>query len=131
MAHFAEIDENNIVLRVNVISNDVVDPENTGTDDEALRIAFCKSLWGENTNWVQTSYNSNFRKQYAGAGSWYDSENDVFISPQPFESWTLTDDYVTGTHPIEEWKPPIAHPNPENYDQYWWHEPSQTWVNQE
>jgi hypothetical protein len=130
MAHFAQINEDNIVLGVNVISNDVLDPENTGTEDEALGIAFCKSLWGDDTNWVQTSYNNNFRKQFAGINFWYDATNDVFISKQPFDSWTLGDNYVTADQ-IDEWKPPTPHPDPTQYDQYWWHEPSQTWVNQE
>ena len=69
MAHFAEIDSNldNVVLRVLVIGNDDILDEN-GEESEALGITYCKSLFGEETEWVQTSYNNNFRKNYAGAG---------------------------------------------------------------
>lgn len=127
MAHFAELDDNNIVLRVVVISNDVVDPEGTGTDNEALGIAKCQALFGSDTNWVQTSYNNNFRKRYAGQGFWYDSENDIFVEPKPGANWTLADDYVTAGF-AEEWVAPVAHPDPENFDNFWWHEPSGTWL---
>ena len=127
MAHFAELDDNNIVLRVVVISNNVTDPENTGTDDESLGIAKCKKLWGDDTNWVQASYNANFRKQYAGFGFWYDAENDIFVAPKPAESWVLADDYVTAGY-LEEWIPPTPHPDPTQYRDYWWHEPSLSWI---
>ena len=77
MAHFAELNENNIVQRVIVISNDVTYENNE--EIEQRGIDFCKSLYGEDTIWVQTSYNNNFRKQYALIGSSYDKTNDVFI----------------------------------------------------
>jgi hypothetical protein len=80
MAHFAELDENNIVLRVIVINNDVITSENN-EEVEQLGIDFCKSLYGQNTNWAQTSYNNNFRKQYALKGGNYDAINNVFIEP--------------------------------------------------
>jgi hypothetical protein len=130
MAHFAELDDNNIVLRVIVIGDEVLDPDNTGTEDESLGIAFCQKLYGDDTNWKQTSYNSNIRKQFAGIDYWYDETNDIFVMPKPHESWTLADDYVTAEYHTE-YEPPVAHPNPETYDQYWWHEPSQSWVNKD
>jgi hypothetical protein len=74
MAHFAELDNNNIVLRVIVIDNDVTHAEN-GVEQEELGIAYCKSLFGENTNWVQTSYNNNFRGIYASPGWTWDGTN--------------------------------------------------------
>ena len=93
MAHFAEIDSNldNVVLRVIVIGNEDILDEN-GEESEALGIAFCKNLFGEETEWVQTSYNNTFRKNYAGAGWMYDEGRDAFIPPQPYPSWTLDDD---------------------------------------
>jgi hypothetical protein len=82
MAHFAELDKDNTVLRVLVIDNDVVHDEN-GLEVEELGIAFCKKLFGEDTNWVQTSYNHNFRGQFAGIGDVYDKENNVFVASGP------------------------------------------------
>jgi hypothetical protein len=77
MAHFAELDENNIVKQVIVVHNDelLVD----GIESEAKGIEFCQSLFGG--NWIQTSYNSNFRGKYAAIGCTYDPVNDVFVSP--------------------------------------------------
>jgi hypothetical protein len=78
MAHFAKINENNIVEQVIVINNEVILDANN-IEQEQLGIDFCKSLYGENTTWVQCSYNNNFRGQFPGIGSQYDSLNDVFI----------------------------------------------------
>ena len=85
MAHFAQLDENNIVTQVIVVdNNEIIDPH-TGEEDEILGIAFCKKLFGG--KWVQTSYNNNIRKNYAGVGYKYDESLDVFIPPKPYESW--------------------------------------------
>lgn len=82
MAHFAEIDKNNIVGNVIVIADKDTSDEN-GIEKEEIGIAFCKSLFGENTNWVQTSYNANFRGKFAGRGdTWNGTE---FITPTPVE----------------------------------------------
>lgn len=78
MAHFARV-EDNIVREVIVVNNDVLKDEN-GVEQEAIGIAFCKSLYGENTDWVQTSYNATFRGKYAGSGDKWDGTN--FIVPQ-------------------------------------------------
>lgn len=78
MAHFAQVDENNVVLQVMVVSNSVLENKEF-PESEPIGIAYCKSLFGEDTNWVQTSYNHNFRGQYAGMGMIYDSQNDEFI----------------------------------------------------
>lgn len=82
MAHFAEIDENNIVIRVIVVS-DKDTADESGVENESIGIAFCKSLFGENTKWVQTSYNNKIRGKYAGIGDTYDAAKDLFISPEP------------------------------------------------
>lgn len=112
MAHFAKI-ENGIVTQVIVVHNnellvDGVESEQKGKD-------FCNSLFGG--DWVQTSYNSNFRKQYAGIGFAYNSIADVFVSPQPYPSWTLDSNH--------DWQPPT--PMPTDGKNYKWDELLQTW----
>lgn len=77
MAHFARI-QNNLVCEVIVINNEVLHDEN-GIEQELIGINFCKSLYGADTEWVQTSYNNNFRGKYAGAGDIWDGTN--FITP--------------------------------------------------
>jgi len=88
MAHFAELDANNIVLRVIVVNNsDILDQY--GYESENVGIAFCRSLFGAETIWRQTSYNATFRKNYAGTGYRYDAALNAFIAPQPYPSWSL------------------------------------------
>jgi len=82
MAHFAKIDSNNIVTDVIVINNEVMKNE-FGVESEQHGIDFCKSLYGEHTRWVQTSYNNTFRGEFAGMGFLYDVEADVFVNPYP------------------------------------------------
>ena len=77
MAHFAKLDENNIVLEINIVNNDVL----TG-DEEASGIAFLTEWSGGYSNWIQTSYNGNIRKNYAGIGYTYDAIRDAFIPPK-------------------------------------------------
>lgn len=79
MAHFAEI-KNNVVGKVIVVNNEVITDDN-GIEQEQLGIDFCKSLYGEDTNWIQTSYNGSFRGKYAGSGDIYDPVKDEFIAP--------------------------------------------------
>lgn len=81
MAHFAQI-KNNTVVNVIVVNNDVLDNKEF-PDSEPIGITFCKSLYGQNTQWLQTSYNANFRGKYAGIGDYYDEVNDVFVAPKP------------------------------------------------
>jgi hypothetical protein len=82
MAHFAQIDTNNVVLQVITVSNnELIDLD--GKESEAKGIAFCQSLFGPDTRWVQTSYNANFRKNYAAIGGTYSSEYDAFVPPKP------------------------------------------------
>lgn len=79
MAHFAELDNINKVLKVIVVDNKDTSDEN-GVEKEEIGIAFCKSLFGENTKWVQTSYNASFRGIYAAVGDTYDEEADIFVA---------------------------------------------------
>ena len=84
MAHFAELDENNKVLRVIVVhNNELLNPE--GQEEEIRGIYFCQAHYGQNTKWIQTSYNGNFRKTYANIGWIYDPEKDEFNPPAETE----------------------------------------------
>jgi hypothetical protein len=118
MAHFAKLDENNIVLEVNVVNND--DVRNLPfPESEAIGVAFL-TLWSNGyTSWKQTSYNASFRKNYAGIGYTYDSTRDAFIAPQPYPSWTLNEDTC-------QWEPPV--PMPIDGKQYYWGEPTTSWI---
>lgn len=87
MAHFAKLDESNIVTEVIVVhNNELLD---NGVESEAKGIAFCQSLFGG--NWKQTSYNGNIRKNYAGIGFSYDEQRDAFIPPKPEGDWILNE----------------------------------------
>ena len=114
MAHFAELDENNIVTKVIVVhNNELMDGE---TESEVKGVGFCVSLFG-GSNWVQTSYNNNMRKQFAGVGYAYDDINDVFIAPKPFPSWSLDENF--------DWQAPT--PIPEDDKNYTWNEENLSW----
>ena len=115
MAHFAQLDENNKVLQVIVVHNDELMED--GVESEHKGIAFCKSLLGEDTNWVQTSYNSTMRKHYAGIDFIYDADNDFFFAPQPYPSWELDSD--------ANWQAPVAMPTDGKI--YTWNEKELTW----
>jgi hypothetical protein len=80
MAHFAELDSSNVVLRVLVVSNDDITDE-AGQEQEQLGVTFLQQLFGADTRWVQTSYNANFRGKYAGIGDTFDPVQDIFTSP--------------------------------------------------
>jgi len=101
MAHFAELDDNNVVLRVVVVGNDCV-PSDEHVDGETWCINFFKG-----GTWKQTSYNHNFRKQYAGIGYTYDAAKNKFISPQPYASWALDAN--------DDWQAPITYPTITTY----------------
>ena len=119
MAHFAKLNENNIVTEVVVVNNDIL-LEVDGTESENKGKTFLNSVFGT-SNWVKTSYNGNFRKQFAGIGYTFDSDNNVFISPRPFESWTLDENF--------DWQPPINIPSDFNGINYLWNEENQNWEN--
>ena len=101
MAHFARLSTDNIVEQVIVVANKDTSDDN-GVEDEIIGIAFCKRLFGTDTNWKQTSYNGNFRVRYAGRGYSYDPTLDAFIPPKPFESWVIDTDTVNWKAPLEE-----------------------------
>ena len=103
MAHFAQLDENNIVLQVIVVSNEMLLDEN-GQENESVGIAFCKSLFGDNTIWVQTSYNNNFRKRYAAIGYSYDLQRNAFIAPCPEvgDDWYMDEELCVWRSPSIE-----------------------------
>ena len=105
MSHFAEIDDNGLVKRVIVAEQDFID----------------SVAVGDAANWIQTSYNHNIRKQFAGIGFTYDKAKDKFIAPQPFASWALDAN--------DDWQAPVA--MPEDGKKYTWDEDNTTWVEME
>ena len=117
MAHFAQLDENNLVTQVIVINNlDCQDSD--GNESESVGIAFCQSLLGNDTNWKQTSYNGTIRKNYAGIGHTYDSDKDAFIPPQPYNSWLLNETTC-------QWEAPVSYPD--DGEVYRWNEDTTSW----
>ena len=111
MAHFAKINSENVVDQVVVVHNN-------DAPNEASGIAFLNTLFGD-ANWVQTSYNGNIRKNYAGIGYTYDSTRDAFIPPQPYPSWTMSEETCL-------WSAPT--PMPTDDKRYSWDEPTLAWV---
>ena len=109
MAHFAQLDENNVVTQVIVVSNDDTSDSN-GIETESIGVAFCQKLLGADTNWKQTSYNGNMRGNYAGIGYTYMSNvatlgvgsTDIFIAQQPYASWTVGVNTATWYSPIPQ-----------------------------
>ena len=111
MAHFAKLGKGNIVLRVEVVSNDIATTEQAGVD-------FLNTLYKTRDVWKQTSYNNNIRKNYAGVGFKYDLSRDAFIPPKPYSSWILNETTC-------QWEAPIALPDTEN--SYNWNEETKQW----
>ena len=118
MAHFAQLDENSVVLQVIVVANAAID-DLPFPESEPVGVTFCQSLYGAATIWKQTSYNATFRVHYAGIGYTYDPVLDAFIPPKPYPSWLLN----TTTC---EWEPPIPYPN--DGKDYYWDEATLSWV---
>lgn len=108
MSHFAEVNENNIVLRV------VVGDNNDPAGDEGYQWLL-DNLGG---TWIKTSYNGSIRKNFAGEGYTYDPDRDAFIAPKPFESWILDEDNC-------RWGPPVDYP--EDGNDYLWNEELGSW----
>ena len=117
MAHFAQLDGNNVVTQVIVVANEELIFE--GKENETQGVIFCRSLFGNDTKWVQTSYNGTIRKHYAGIGYTYDPDNDAFIPIKPYPSWVLDADF--------NWQAPVAMPVEEG-KKYAWFEPNQEWI---
>jgi hypothetical protein len=99
MAHFAQLDENNIVTQVIVVGNDDCTDAN-GNEVESIGVAFCQKLLGAETNWKQTSYNNNIRVRYAGIGYSYNETLDAFVPPKPFDSWVLVEETADWVSPL-------------------------------
>ena len=121
MAHFAELDNSNTVIRVVVVGNDVetaagpLGNNDMHVDGETWCINFFKG-----GTWKQTSYNGNFRKQYCGKGYTFDSAKDKFISPQPYDSWALDGN--------DDWQAPVTYPTDTTDKQINWDEAGQKWT---
>jgi hypothetical protein len=111
MAHFAKLNSDNIVERVEVVSNDVATTEKAGVD-------FLNNFYDTNDVWKQTSYNGNIRKNYAGIGYTYNQTKDAFIAPKSFNSWILNNDTC-------RWEAPVAYPD--DGEQYKWNEDTTSW----
>ena len=118
MAHFAKLDENNNVVNVVSVSNDILIVN--GVESEQAGIDFLTELYGYSL-WKQTSYNKNFRKNYAGVGYKYDPDFDAFIPPQLYPSWKL--DYTT-----YQWVPPVAMPEITEEYTWKWSEINKEWI---
>jgi hypothetical protein len=117
MAHFAKINNNNIVIDVNVVNNEIVN-NLPFPDSEPIGVAFLTEWSNGYSNWKQTSYNGNFRKNYAGIGYTYDEGRDAFIAPKPFNSWLLDET-------ICQWKAPVDYPTDDK--KYKWDEDTTSW----
>jgi hypothetical protein len=115
MAHFAQIDSNNIVQQVIVVNNTELLDEN-GQESESKGIQFCESLLGG--FWVQTSYNATFRKNFAGIGYTFDRVRQAFIPPKPYNSWMLNEDTC-------HWDSPVSMPS--DGEIYVWNEDTLSW----
>ena len=115
MAHFAEINDQNIVQRIIVVHNSELLNSN-GVEEESIGVSFCQSLFGG--NWKQTSFNGNIRKNFAGIGFSYDSARDAFIAPKPFNSWVLDEETC-------QWQAPIEMPDDGSI--YIWNEEATSW----
>jgi len=126
MASFAKLGTNNIVEQViSVNNNELLDNE---IESETKGIEFCKSLFGQDTNWKQTSYNTQagihklggtpFRKNHAGIGYIYDEDRNAFYSQKPFDSWILNESTCI-------WEAPISRPN--DGQMYRWNEETKNW----
>ena len=118
MAHFAKLDDQGFVIEINVVNNETIN-NLPFPDSEPVGIAFLTEWSGGYSNWKQTSYNGNFRKNLAGIGYTYDSTLDAFIAPKPYPSWLLN----TNTC---QWQAPI--PYPTDGKNYYWNEETQSWV---
>jgi len=116
MAHFAKIGLNSKVIQVVKINNEVIKDSN-GNEVEQLGIDFLTNLYGW-AIWKQTSYNRNFRKNFAGTGFTYDEDRDAFIPPKPYNSWVLNEQICL-------WESPVPYPNDNN--PYNWNESTQSW----
>ena len=118
MAHFAKLDENNVVVDINVVHNNELLDEN-GNESEAKGIEFLTAWSGGYTNWKQTSYNASIRKNYAVIGGTYDPTRDAFLTIKEYPSWVLNETTC-------QYEPPVARPQDGKF--YAWDEATTSWV---
>ncbi len=118
MAHYAWINENNLVINVTVGVDETTIQDGIGGSTEAWEQFYTQAVNTENVYIKRTSYNGKIRKHYAGIGYYYDENLDAFIPPKPYESWLLNDDTYL-------WESPVPYPNDNNV--YSWNETDQTW----
>jgi hypothetical protein len=116
MAHFAQLDADNVVLQVIVVHNNELMVN--GEESEAKGIDFCHTHFGADTRWIQTSYNGNFRKNLALPGYTYDTDLDAFIPPKLYASWVLD-------QTVCQWVAP--QPYPTDGKKYFWNEDLKNW----
>ena len=114
MAHYAKLNNGKVEQVIVVHNNELLV---NGVEVESKGAEFCANLFGG--EWVQTSYNGNMRKQYAGVGYTYDADLDIFIAPQPYPSWILDSNH--------DWQPPTPMPVVEG-KLYAWFEPNKVWI---
>lgn len=120
MAHFAKLDDNNIVTDVIVVNNSDILNEN-GEEDEEVGKLFLENLFGHpRDKWAQTSYNRSFRKNYASPGMIFDAERDAFIMPKPYPSWLFDENQLS-------WYAPVPEPAPNATVQFVWDETNLSW----
>jgi hypothetical protein len=125
MAHFCQLDENNIVTQVIVVGNDDCTDAN-GNEVESIGVAFCQKLLGAETNWKQTSYNNSIRVRYAGIGYSYNEELDAFIAPKLFPSWILNTETADWESPVGP-APTLTEAEIEARSFYAWNEETGAW----
>lgn len=125
MAHFAQLDENDVVTQVIVVHNNEL-KDDEGKESEAEGIKFLHETFGAGIKWVQTSYNNKFRKRYAGIGFKYHSDLDAFIPPKPFNSWILNETELNWDAPIPLPADAVSDSNP-NGKIYYWNEEKLNW----
>ena len=120
MAHYARVDSNNIVTYVTPIPNEMITDENGVEHEEWGLEHLYKTIPDSVGNrWIQTSYNNNFRKKFAGIGYTYDEKLDAFISPKPYPSWIFNDEII-------DWEAPV--PLPDQDKDYFWNEDLKKWL---
>jgi len=116
MAHYAKIGSGNIVTKVHVLNNRILLKDEVESEQQGVE--FLQNLFGSRDTYIQTSYNNNIRKNYAGVGYSYDEARDAFIPPKPYPSWLLNEDTCL-------WDPPVAFPD--DGKAYDWNEGTQAW----
>lgn len=120
MAHYARVDSNNVVTYVTPIPNEMITDENGVEHEEWGLEHLYKTIPDSVGNrWIQTSYNNNFRKKFAGIGYTYDEKLDAFISPKPYPSWIFNDEII-------DWEAPV--PLPDQDKDYFWNEDLKKWL---